>query len=174
MIGSPDRIGHDPRPPQAGRPPGPARPDHGRRRHRLRPHLRHARRGRGRRAPRERFLARGPGGAAAAAAVAPSGEEGGRAARSGTGVVAEAVGDTALGTEVETRETGTQSEPAAAQYRTVATHTYAATFAITEHGVFSQLAVGGTLWDRSVFAAINVVNTDSIQFTYTLTSNSGG
>lgn len=30
------------------------------------------------------------------------------------------------------------------------------------------------LWDRKVFSAINVVNGDSIQFTYTLTINSGG
>lgn len=30
------------------------------------------------------------------------------------------------------------------------------------------------LWDRKVFAAINVVNGDSIQFTYTLTVTSGG
>lgn len=94
---------------------------------------------------------------------------------SGTGAVAEAVGDTALGAEVEARETGTQSEPAANQYRSVATHTYAAAFAITEHGIFNQLVVAGSvLWDRSVFAAINVGNGDSIQFTYTLTSNSGG
>jgi hypothetical protein len=30
------------------------------------------------------------------------------------------------------------------------------------------------LWDHKVFAAINVVNLDSIQFTYSLTVNSGG
>lgn len=30
------------------------------------------------------------------------------------------------------------------------------------------------MWDRKVFSAINVVNGDSIQFTYTLTINSGG
>ncbi len=93
---------------------------------------------------------------------------------SGTGVVAEAQTDTALGTEVETRETGVQSQPTANQYRTVATHTYAASFAITEHGIFSQLALGGTLWDRSVFSAINVTSGGGIEFTYTLTSNAGG
>lgn len=31
-----------------------------------------------------------------------------------------------------------------------------------------------SMWDHKVFAAINVVNGDSIQFTYTLTCNSGG
>jgi hypothetical protein len=46
---------------------------------------------------------------------------------------------------------------------------------VTEHGIFSQAATGGgTLWDRSVFSAINVVSGDSIQFTYTCTVSSGG
>lgn len=93
---------------------------------------------------------------------------------SGTGTTAEAVGDTALVTETGTRVAGTQSSPAGGQYRTVATVAYASTLAITEHGVFSQLATGGTLLDRSVFTAINVVNGDSIQFTYTITFSAGG
>lgn len=100
----------------------------------------------------------------------------------GTGAVAEAVGDTALGTEqttnlnpASTRATGTRSTPAGNQYRTVGTLTFAGVAAITEHGILSQAATGGgSLWDRSVFAAINVVNLDSIQFTYTLTISSGG
>lgn len=95
---------------------------------------------------------------------------------SGTGVVAEAVGDTALGFQAgpTTRATGTQSSPATKQYRSVGTIAYTATLAITEHGLFSQSAQGGTLWDRSVFTAINVVNGDSIQYTYTLTISDGG
>ena len=92
---------------------------------------------------------------------------------SGTGVAAEAVTDTTLGTEVASRVAGTQSEPASNQYRTVATIPYSGSFAITEHGIFSA-ASAGTLWDRSVFSVINVVSGDSIQFTYTLTINSGG
>jgi hypothetical protein len=93
---------------------------------------------------------------------------------SGTGAVAENVTDTALGTEVETRATGTQSNPGGGTYRTIGTVAYTATRAITEHGIFSQSSAGGTLWDRSVFSAINVVNGDSIQFTYTLTISAGG
>lgn len=86
---------------------------------------------------------------------------------SGTGTGAEAVGDTALGAAAgPARVTGTQSAPATKQYRTVGTITYTATLAITEHGVFSASSAG-TLWDRSVFGAINVNNGDSIQFTYT-------
>ena len=100
----------------------------------------------------------------------------------GTGTTAEAQGDTALVTESttalnpdSTRATGTRSQPAANQYRSVGTVTFDASAAITEHGLFSQSATGGgTLWDRSVFAAINVVSADSIQFTYTCTVSAGG
>jgi hypothetical protein len=100
----------------------------------------------------------------------------------GTGVTAEAQGDTALVTESttalnpdNTRATGTRSTPAGNQFRSVGTATFDATAAITEHGIFSQSATGGgTLWDRSVFSAINVASGDSIQFTYTLTLTAGG
>jgi hypothetical protein len=100
----------------------------------------------------------------------------------GTGTTAEAAGDTALVTESttilnpdSTRATGTKSQPAANQMRTVGTATFDGAGAITEHGIFTQAATGGgTLLDRSVFSAINVANGDSIQFTYTLTLSSGG
>ena len=94
---------------------------------------------------------------------------------SGTGTVAEAAADTGLGTPCgEARDTGTQIEGATANiYRSVATHTYAATFAITEHGLFNA-ATAGTLMDRSVFAAINVASGNQIQWTYELTISSGG
>jgi hypothetical protein len=93
---------------------------------------------------------------------------------SGTGAVAEAVGDTALGTAAgPARVAGTKSVPAANQYRSVATIAYTATLAITEHGLFSA-STAGTLWDRTVFAAVNVVSGESIQYTYTLTITAGG
>lgn len=100
----------------------------------------------------------------------------------GTGTNAEAAGDTALQTESttvlnpdSTRATGTRSQPAANQYRSVGTVTFDGSAAITEHGILSQAATGGgSLWDRSVFSAINVANGDSIQFTYTCTVSSGG
>ena len=92
---------------------------------------------------------------------------------SGTGTTAESAAQTALITEVATRTSGTTTEGASANiYRTVGTITYSGSFAITEHGVLSASS-GGTLLDRSVFAAINVVSTDSIQFTYELTFPSG-
>lgn len=99
----------------------------------------------------------------------------------GTGTTAEAAGDTALVTESttvlnpdSTRATGTRSQPAANQLRTVGTLTFDGSAAITEHGIFSQAGTGGgTLWDRSVFSAINVASGDSIQATYTCTINSG-
>lgn len=104
----------------------------------------------------------------------------------GTGTTAEAAGDTALVTELtteyatdNTRPTGSRTEGASANvYRTVATLSPdgSGTLAITEHGIFSQAATGGgTLWDRSVFSAVNLTRgTDSLQTTYDLTVNSGG
>jgi hypothetical protein len=92
---------------------------------------------------------------------------------SGTGTTAEAIGQTALVTETGSRVSGTQTEGASANiYRTVATIAYGSTLAITEHGIFSASS-GGTLLDRSLFAAINVVSGDSIQFTYELTVPAG-
>lgn len=92
----------------------------------------------------------------------------------GTGTTAEAATQTALVTPFGgSRVSGTQSEPAANQYRTIATIPFTSTLAITEHGVFSA-STSGTMLDRSLFTAVNVVNGDSIQFQYTLTVNSGG
>jgi hypothetical protein len=102
----------------------------------------------------------------------------------GTGAAAEATGDTALGTEEttqynpdSTRPTGSQSS-ATNTYTTVATYSpdSGGTRAITEHGIFTQAATGGgTLLDRSVFAAVNLVAaSDSLQATYVLTVPSGG
>lgn len=100
----------------------------------------------------------------------------------GTGVTAEAAGDTALVTESttalnpdSTRATGTKSQPSANILRSVGTATFDASAAITEHGLFSQAATGGgTLFDRTVFSAVNVVSGDSIQFTYSGTLSAGG
>lgn len=93
---------------------------------------------------------------------------------SGTGTGNEAAGDTALGTATGiARASGTASNPSAGVYRSVATINYNNTFAVTEHGLFSASS-SGTLLDRSKFTAINVVNGDSIQFTYSLTISSGG
>lgn len=87
----------------------------------------------------------------------------------GTGTGAEANTDTTLGTEVGSRATGTQVEGASANiYKSVGTCTPGNTYAITEHGLFSA-STTGTLMDRSVFSAINVTASDSIQFTYEIT-----
>jgi len=103
----------------------------------------------------------------------------------GTGTNAEAAGDSALQTELTTqyatdnvRPTGTTTESAANIYRTVATLSpdSGGTIAVTEHGIFSQAATGGgTLLDRSVFSAVNLVaGSDSLQTTYDLTLTAGG
>jgi hypothetical protein len=99
----------------------------------------------------------------------------------GTGTNAESNGDTALQTELTTqyasdnvRPTGSQTEGGTANvYRTVATLSpdSGGTIAITEHGLFSQAATGGgTLWDRSVFSAVNLTaGADSLQVTHDTT-----
>ena len=94
---------------------------------------------------------------------------------SGTGTNVEAAADTALQTPTgEARDSGTQVEGVTANiYKTVATHEYAGTFNITEHGVFNMNAAS-TLMDRSKFTAIGVVSGDKIEFTYQLTCASGG
>lgn len=91
----------------------------------------------------------------------------------GTGSTAEAVGDTALVAEVGSRVSGTQSEPASNQYRSVATITFGSTLTIQEHGLFSANSAG-TLWDRSVHASVGVSSGESITYTYTVTFPSGG
>jgi hypothetical protein len=104
----------------------------------------------------------------------------------GTGAGAEAVGNTALTTELtteyaadNTRPTGSQGEGATANvYRTTATLSPdgAGTLAITEHGIFSQAGTGGgSLLDRSFFTAVNLTRSaDSLQTQYDLTFTSGG
>lgn len=94
---------------------------------------------------------------------------------SGTdGTTPEAIGNTALGGEVETRATGVSTSSSGNVYRSVATIAYTDTRTIAEHGLFSQLASGGTLWDRTIFTGISVLNGDSIEWTYSLTINAGG
>jgi hypothetical protein len=93
----------------------------------------------------------------------------------GTGSVAEAVGDTLLGTPVETRSTGTQVSGGTGAYQSVATITATAGRAITEHGLFSVITANTiTLFDRTVFSVINLLTGDSIQFTMTETFSAGG
>ncbi len=102
----------------------------------------------------------------------------------GTGTTAEAAGQTALATELttqystaNTRPTGTLGEQSGSPnvYETVATITVSASVAATEHGILSQAATGGgVLLDRSVFAAVNLAASESLQATYRLTLPSGG
>ena len=100
----------------------------------------------------------------------------------GTGTTAEASGDTALVAESttvlnpdSTRATGTQTETSANVLKSVGTVTFDDSAAITEHGLFSQAATGGgTLWDRTVFSAVNVIAGESISFEYSATLSAGG
>ena len=100
----------------------------------------------------------------------------------GTGSNAEASGNTALHTELtteyvsnNTRPTGSATEGASANiYRSVGTLSPDATVAITEHGIFNQASnAGGTLLDKSLFSAINLISGDSLQITYDLQFTAG-
>lgn len=82
-----------------------------------------------------------------------------------------AVTVTALVTEVESRVSGTKSQPAANQIRTVATITATAARTINEWGLFSA-STAGTMWSSRWFTAITLANGDAIEFTYTLTVSS--
>ena len=92
----------------------------------------------------------------------------------GTGNTAEANTQTALVTPYGgARATGTQvagGTAAAPTYTSVGTVSFTGTLAIVEHAVFIASS-SGTMLDRSLFSAVNVVNGDSIQFTYVLTIN---
>lgn len=94
---------------------------------------------------------------------------------SGVGTTAAAVGDTDIETtDGESRATGSQTEGASANiYKSVGTIAYTTTKAITEH-VIANASTAGEIIDRHVFAAINVANGDSIEFTYELTATAGG
>jgi len=87
---------------------------------------------------------------------------------SGTGTDAESAADTILGNDCgEARDTGTQTETDHDTYKSVATNTYAGSFAITEHGLFAVATLEtGPMMDRTKFDAINVVSGNQIEFTF--------
>lgn len=103
----------------------------------------------------------------------------------GTGTNAEAVTDTTLQTPTAPTTNGGAGNIAGtsvsstvgsnAKYTSVATIVATVARAITEIGIsYKDLTEDGGIFDRSVFAAKNVVNGDSITHTYELTINSGG
>lgn len=102
----------------------------------------------------------------------------------GTGTAAESAAHTALVTELTTEYVTNNTRPTGSQSTSTNTYVTAGTLspdsggtlAITEHGLFNQAATGGgTMFDRTVFSAVNVAaSADSLLGTYTLTLPSGG
>lgn len=96
----------------------------------------------------------------------------------GTDVAAEATTDTEATITGATPDpvAGSQGEGASANiYRTSATISYVSSLAITSHGIIDNaVKTGSRLLDRSVFAAINVINGTQLTFAYELTINAGG
>ena len=94
---------------------------------------------------------------------------------SGTGDTAENKNQTELVTPIGTARTVGDQDNSTNTYISVATISYTDTLAVTEHAIFNTVYTSaqtdGTLLDRSLFSAVNVVSGESIQFTYTLTIN---
>lgn len=86
----------------------------------------------------------------------------------GTGTTAEAVGQTALVTEVQTRQATTITAPSPTVHRAVATMTADATRNITEVGLFDA-ATAGDMAVRALFTAIPLEANDQITFTLDIT-----
>jgi len=87
----------------------------------------------------------------------------------GTGVTAEAVGNTALATpSAEARVAGVVTSPSAALHRVVATLTSASTQTVTEAGLFDA-TTAGVMLIRTLFTGVPLLSGDSIQFTFDLT-----
>lgn len=88
----------------------------------------------------------------------------------GITATAEAVTDIALASEVQTRVTGTLSQPTATTDRLVGTMTADATRTINEVGRFNSTTVSGsTMLQRHIFTAVPLVINDAITFTLDLT-----
>ena len=92
----------------------------------------------------------------------------------GTGTVAAAVGDTALGAEITTAG-GARGAGTTSQQTTTVTNdtaqvqllfTFTGSFAVTESGLLNVPTTGGTLLARQVFSALNVVSGDSLTITW--------
>ncbi len=100
---------------------------------------------------------------------------------SGTGTNAENATDSALQTpELDARTVGTQVEDSSKVYKSIATETFDDTAAIIEHGLFNTAGAGGPpvtggiLMDRTKLgAALNVVATNQVEWTFKLTLASG-
>lgn len=94
---------------------------------------------------------------------------------SGTSTAAESTANTALTSACgQALDSGTQVEGTTADtYKSVATTTYASTFSITEHGLFNSSS-GGTMMDRTLFAAVAVAANEKIEFTFTIQFTAGG
>jgi hypothetical protein len=90
----------------------------------------------------------------------------------GTGTTAEANTQTALVTPSGiARVSGTQTNPSANTYQSVATVTADTTETWEEHGIFNA-STSGTMMDRSLISpTVPVVASDTATFTYVLTKN---
>ena len=92
----------------------------------------------------------------------------------GLGTTAENITDVAIETDTGIAPVaGTQVETDHDTYKSIATMTMDATEAIREHVVMNQSGAGVCM-DRTLFAAINVVSGNQIEFTFEISFTAGG
>lgn len=91
----------------------------------------------------------------------------------GLGATAENITDSGIETDTGiTPVAGSQTETDHDTYKSVATMTMDATEAIRNHVIMSQSGAG-TCMDRTLFAAINVVSGNQIEFTFEISMTAG-
>lgn len=94
----------------------------------------------------------------------------------GTGTVAPAATDTALGAEITTlggargaaTVSNTTTTTTGDTEKWIKTFTFTGSFALTEEGLFDNNVSGGIMLARNTFAAVNVVSGDNLQITHTV------
>jgi hypothetical protein len=97
----------------------------------------------------------------------------------GAGSSAEGATETALVTQQDGAQTGTDGAAACTHgaqssiYTTIGTLTAGSAYGCREHGVFNA-STGGTLLDRSVVTNIELAEEDVVTWTYSLTITPGG
>lgn len=86
----------------------------------------------------------------------------------GTGGTGAAVGDTALTTEVETRDETTDTQPSAVQFQAISEQAITGTHAIDEAGLFDA-STNGVMLLTSTFDIVNLESGDEFKATWQMT-----
>ena len=86
----------------------------------------------------------------------------------GTGGTTAVVGDTALTTEVETRQQSTDTQPSSVQFQAVSAQSITGTRALDEAGLFDA-ATTGNMYLSATFDIVNLESGDTFEATWQIT-----